>query len=195
VTGGGDARSLLGAIVEAARAGVDLIQVREPGLGDRTLMDFTREAVDAIRGTPCRILVNDRFDIARIANASGVHLRSDSCPAARIRAAAPAAFLIGRSVHDVAEAEAAAPGCDYLIFGTVFPSTSKPAGHHASGLEALREVCAAVRIPVLAIGGISVGNVRDVASAGAAGVAAISLFRGGEPTASVVAMVRRRFDT
>jgi len=195
VTGGGEVRALLDAIVEAAQAGVDFIQIREPGLADRTLMDLTREAVGATRGTPCRILVNDRFDIAMSANASGVHLRSDSFPAARIRAASPAGFLIGRSVHDVAEAEAAAPDCNYLIFGTVFPSASKPAGHRASGLPALREVCAAVQIPVLAIGGISSGNVSDVASAGAAGIAAISLFRGREPMASVVAMVRRRFDT
>lgn len=195
VTGGGGDPALLDAIVEAAQAGVDLIQIRESHRDDRALMDLTREAVDATRATPCRILVNDRLDIAMSAKASGVHLRSDSFPAARIRAAAPAGFLIGRSVHDAAEAEAAAPGCDYLIFGTVFPSTSKPAGHHASGLPALREVCAAVQIPVLAIGGISSGNVSDVASAGAAGIAAISLFRGREPIASIVAMVRRRFDT
>jgi thiamine-phosphate pyrophosphorylase len=195
VTGGAGGRPLLDAIVEAAQAGVDLIQIRERDLDDRTLLELTRRAVDATRDTLCRILVNDRFDIAMSANASGVHLRSDSFPATRIRAAAPLGFLIGRSVHDAAEADAAAPGCDYLIFGTVFPSMSKPAGHHASGLPALREVCAAVKIPVLAIGGISTENVSDVVSAGAAGVAAMSLFRGPEPVASIVSMVRRRFDT
>jgi thiamine-phosphate pyrophosphorylase len=195
VTAGAGENRLLDAIVEAAQAGVDLIQIREPGLDDRALLDLTREAVDATRHTACRILVNDRFDIAMSATAPGVHLRSDSFPAARIRAAAPAGFLIGRSVHDAAEAAAAAPGCDYLIFGTVFPSASKPAAHHAAGLAALRETCAAVQIPVLAIGGISTGNVDEVASAGAAGVAAISLFRGREPIASIVSIVRQRFDT
>ncbi len=195
VTGGRSGRLLLDAIVEAAHAGVDLIQIRERDLDDRTLLELTRRAVDATRDTSCRILVNDRFDIAMSGNASGVHLRSDSVPATRMREAAPPGFLIGRSVHDVASAEAAAPGCDYLIFGTVFPSTSKPAGHHASGLPMLQEVCGAVQMPVLAIGGISTENVSDVAAAGAAGVAAMSLFRGPDPIASIVSMVRRRFDT
>jgi len=195
VTGGAGERPLLDAIVEAAQAGVDLVQIREPGLGDPALLELTREAVEATRATPCRILVNDRFDIAIRANAQGVHLRSDSFPAIRIRAAAPQGFLIGRSVHDAAEAAAVAPGCDYLIFGTVFPSASKPVAHHAAGLAALRAACAAVHIPVLAIGGISTENVTDVAAAGASGVAAIGLFRGREPIASIVAAIRRRFDT
>lgn len=194
VTGGAAERPILDTIVEAARAGVDLVQIRERGLEDRALLELTRAAVEATRDTPCRILVNDRFDIAVIANAPGVHLRGDSFPATRIRAAAPQGFLIGRSVHDAAEAAAVAPGCDYLIFGTVFPSASKPRAHPA-GLAALRAVCAAVHIPVLAIGGLSTGNVSDVAAAGASGMAAIGLFHGGESIASIVSMVRDRFDT
>ena len=97
VTGGAGERPLLDTIVEAAQAGVDLVQIREPGLGDRALLELTREAVEATRDTACRILVNDRFDIAIRANAQGVHLRSDSFPATRIRAAAPQGFLIGRA--------------------------------------------------------------------------------------------------
>ena len=195
VTGGAGEPALLDSIVAAARAGVDLVQIREPGLGDRALLELTRGAVEATCDTPCRVLVNDRFDIALRANAAGVHLRSDSFPATRVRAAAPQGFLIGRSVHDAAEAAAAETGCDYLIFGTVFPSTSKPATHQASGLSALRAACAAAHIPVLAIGGISIGNVSDVAAAGASGVAAIGLFHGREPIASIVSILRRRFDT
>jgi thiamine-phosphate diphosphorylase len=194
VTRGAVERPVLDTIVEAARAGVDLVQIRERGLDDRALLELTRAAVEATRDTPCRVLVNDRFDIAVIANAPGVHLRSDSFPATRVRAAAPQGFLIGRSVHDAAEAAAVAPGCDYLIFGTVFSSASKP-GAPPAGLAALRAACAAVHIPVLAIGGISTGNVGDVAAAGAAGVAAIGLFHGREPIASIVSMVRGRFDT
>ena len=194
VTGGPAERPLLDTIVEAARAGVDLVQIRERGLDDRALLDLTRAAVEATRDTPCRILVNDRFDVAVVAKAAGVHLRSDSFPATRIRAAAPEGFLIGRSVHEAAEAAEVAPGCDYLIFGTVFSSASKP-GTHPAGLAALRAACAAVHIPVLAIGGISTGNVSDVAAAGASGVAAIGLFRGREPIASLVSIVRGRFDT
>jgi thiamine-phosphate diphosphorylase len=81
-------------------------------------------------------------------------------------------------VHDLDEALAAERqgGCDYLIFGTVYPSASKPAGHAVAGVEALARVCAAVRLPVLAIGGIALDRLAEVAAAGAAGVAAIGAF-------------------
>jgi len=198
VTGGrGLEGPLVELIAEAAQAGVDLIQIRERRLDDRALADLTRRAVDASRGTGSRILVNDRVDIALAAHAGGVHLRGDSVAASRIRALAPDGFLIGRSVHDPAEAEAveADGGCDYLVFGTVFPSTSKPSTDPISGPDTLREVCARVAIPVLAIGGISIENVSQVAASGASGIAAISLFERGDPIAVTVSTLRRRFDT
>ena len=195
--GHGREQSLLDLIAEAAQAGVDLIQIRERRLDDRALLSLTRRAVEAIRGTRSRIVVNDRVDIALTAQASGVHLRGDSFAASRIRALVPPGFLIGRSVHDPAEAAAveSGGGCDYLVFGTVFASTSKPPTDPIAGPGALREVCAAVGIPVLAIGGISIENVSQVAASGAAGIAAISLFERGDPIAATVSMLRRRFDT
>jgi len=193
----GREQPLLDLIAEAAQAGVDLIQIRERRLDDRALVSFTRRAVEATRGTRSRIVVNDRVDIALAAQASGVHLRGDSFAASRIRALVPPGFLIGRSVHDPAEAAAveSAGGCDYLLFGTVFPSTSKRPADPIAGPGALREVCASVGIPVLAIGGISIENVSQVAASGAAGIAAISLFERGDPIAATVSMLRRRFDT
>ena len=163
---------------EAACAGVDLIHIRERDLEDRELVALARDAVRVVRGTAARVVVNDRFDVALAAEAAGVHLRADSPAAARVRSVAPAGFIVGRSVHDEEEAAAlaAAGGCDYLTFGTVFTSASKPAGHQPAGLAALRRVCAGVRLPVVAIGGISVERAAAVAAAGAAGVAAISLF-------------------
>ena len=195
--GHGREQALLDLIAEAAQAGVDLIQIRERSLDDRALVSLTRRAVETTRGTRSRIVVNDRVDIALTARASGVHLRADSFAAARIRARVPPGFLIGRSVHDPAEAAAveSGGGCDYLLFGTVFPSTSKPPTDPIAGPGALREVCAAVGIPVLAIGGISIENVSQVAASGAAGIAAISLFERGDPIAATVSMLRRRFDT
>ena len=195
--GHGRERPLLDLITEAAQAGVDLIQIRERRLDDRALLSLTRRAVEATRGTRSRIVVNDRVDVALTAEASGVHLRGDSFAAGRIRALAPPGFLIGRSVHGPAEAAAveSGGGCDYLLFGTVFPSTSKPPTDPIAGPAALREVCAVVGIPVLAIGGISIENVSQVAASGAAGIAAISLFERGDPIAATVSMLRRRFDT
>ena len=195
--GRGREQPLLDLIAEAAHAGVDLIQIRERLLDDRALVNLTRRAGEATRGTRSRIVVNDRVDVALAAHASGVHLRGDSFAAGRIRALAPPGFLIGRSVHDPAEAAAveAGGGCDYLLFGTVFPSTSKRPANPISGPGVLREVCATVGIPVLAVGGISVENVSQVGASGAAGIAAISLFARGDAIAATVSMLRRRFDT
>jgi thiamine-phosphate diphosphorylase len=159
---------------EAGGAGVTLVQIRERDLDSRTLADLCASAVAATRGRPVRIVVNDRVDVALSSGADGVHLRSDSFEAARVRAVAPS-WIVGRSIHDVAEAEWRGRDVDYAIFGTVFPTASK-AGAVPSGLAALRSAAAAARCPVLAIGGVSIANVREVAAAGAAGVAAIELF-------------------
>ena len=176
---------------EAASAGVDLIQLREPSLDGRALALLARAAVEEASGTACRIVVNDRVDIALVANASGVHLRSNSMAAVRVRRVTRPGFLIGRSVHDASEATRVTEsgGCDYLIFGTVFPSASKPPGHQAAGLDRLREVCRATTLPVIAIGGITTENAADALVAGARGVAAIQLFRTG-PLAPLVARLR-----
>jgi thiamine-phosphate pyrophosphorylase len=177
---GADARlaAVAAAAGRAARAGVDLVQVRERGVEAATLLDLTVRVRARLAGTSARCLVNDRSDVALAAGADGVHLPAAAPACARVRAMAPAPFLIGRSVHGVDEAIAveAAGSCDYLVFGTVYPSLSKPAGHPVAGLEALARVCAAVRLPVLAIGGITVDRLAEVAAAGAAGAAAIGLF-------------------
>ena len=158
-------------------AGVGLVQVREPDLGDRVLTDLVRAAVEIGAERHVPVLVNDRMDVALAAGAAGTHLKEDSIRADRIRALVPAGFIIGRSVHNAedAEAVAAAGGCDYLLFGTVYASASKP-GQPAAGVEALADVCRRVTLPVLAIGGIDHSRVAAVAAAGAAGVAAIGAF-------------------
>lgn len=181
-----------GLIREAASAGVDLVQLRERSLDGRALVSLACAAVEEASGTSCRIVVNNRLDIALAANASGVHLRASSFAAARVRRITRPGFLIGRSVHDAAEAASVTEsgGCDYLIFGTVFPSTSKPPGHKVAGLDRLRDVCRATTLPVIAIGGISLENAANALAAGACGVAAIGLFRGRQ-LAPVVAQLRR----
>ena len=187
----------LDTIREAARAGVDVIQVREPRLDDRTLVALVRAAIATVAGSGARVVVNDRLDVALAARADGVHLRGDSMAAADVRTLAPAGFIVGRSVHGVAEAVEVerGGGCDYLVFGTVFESASKPPGHPAAGVDALGRVCAAVTLPVLAIGGVTLANADRVAAAGASGIAAIGLFAGRERVAGTVRAVRRLFDT
>jgi thiamine-phosphate pyrophosphorylase len=160
----------------AVDAGIDLVQIRERDLDARELSALVRDAVACARGTPTRIVVNDRADVALACGAAGVHLRSDSAPASSIRAIAPAGFLIGQSVHSVAEARAACAGADYLIAGTVWRTASKPEDHPLLGVDGFAAIAAAVAIPVLAIGGVSIGRARELVEAGASGIAAIGLF-------------------
>ena len=165
----------------AARGGVDVIQIREPDLPDREMAGLVRAVVAATAATAARVLVNDRVDVAIVAGAAGVHLRADSPPASRVRAIVPKGFVIGRSVHTRAEVDAAIAdgGADYLLFGTVFPSAGKPQGHPVAGLDALREVCAATTLPVIAIGGMTEARAAAAVGAGAAGVAAVEFFHHG----------------
>jgi thiamine-phosphate pyrophosphorylase len=145
-------------------AGVDLVQVRESDLEAGALVSLVGQLLAIARGTPTRIVVNDRIDVALASGADGVHLRGDSIPVGAARQLAPAGFLIGRSVHRVEEAIAAADA-DYLIAGTVFPSASKAAGAPLLGVEGLKAVARSVERPVLAIGGISDDRLGAVASA------------------------------
>jgi thiamine-phosphate diphosphorylase len=162
----------------AAHAGVAFIQVRERDLPDAALLDLVRGILHGAAGTPAKVLVNDRVDVALAAGAHGVHLRSDSFPASRVRAIVPAAFIIGRAVHSLDEIDRAAAGggCDYLMFGTVFPSGGKPPGHSCAGLEGLRAACRRSPLPIIAIGGIDGARLDDVARSGAAGFAAVGMF-------------------
>lgn len=169
--------ALVARIAAAAQAGVQLIQIRERDLDGRPLARLVMRSVQAVRGTRARVLVNDRADVAIAAGAHGVHLPGDAPPASRVRALVPCGFLIGRSVHAVDEAREAERlgGVDYLIYGTVFETGSKP-GVTAAGVGALREVVASTALPVLAVGGVTAERLDELAGGGAAGVAAIGLF-------------------
>jgi thiamine-phosphate pyrophosphorylase len=178
---------LLATIAQAARSGVDYIQLREKGLTTRELEDLARAAVDLLR-TESQILktgflINSRTDIALASGAQGVHLRSDDISPAEVRkiwgqrgAGAPARVTVGVSCHVRAEvARAAAEGADFAVFGPIFEKgRSQPAG-----LDALHEACQE-KIPVLALGGITLENAAACTRAGAAGVAGIRLFQSDE---------------
>jgi thiamine-phosphate pyrophosphorylase len=200
-------RCLVAQARHAADAGIDIIQVRERDLEAADLAALVADLLAVTRGTATRVVVNDRLDVALACAADGVHLRGDSIAVEAARRLAPPGFLIGRSVHDVADAEHAV-GADYLIAGTLFPSGSKSAGQALLGLDGLRAIVAAVGVPVLAIGGITEGRVEQVAAAAAGGVAAIGLFMTPEPSGGdiprsscraiplvgVVERIRARFD-
>ncbi len=169
---------LVALIRDAVDAGVDLVQIRERNLDARAQVALTAQAVAIAEGSATRILVNDRLDVALAAGAQGTHLRGDSFDARSARRIVPNGHLLGRSVHSCEEAVQADGdgGLDYLIFGTVLPSASKEPGHVIGGLDQLAETVASVRLPVLAVGGITLDNVPTIAGTGAAGFAAIRAF-------------------
>lgn len=208
-----DAVSLLAVIRRAVADGVDWIQLREKDLPGRTLAALARDAVAAARGSSTRILINDRLDVALAARAAGVHLGGESLPVAEVAAwcaaqsrdkpdaglpiasgqvpAAATPFLIGASCHSLAEAQAAArDGAHYVLFGPIFETPSKLQYGPPQGLARLEEVCRAVRIPVLAIGGVTLDNAQQCLRAGAPGIAAIRLFQDAPDLTAVVSALR-----
>jgi thiamine-phosphate pyrophosphorylase len=165
----------------AARAGIHFIQIRERDMADGALFDLVQKAVAAVGRTRARVLVNDRVDVALAAGAHGVHLRGDSVPAPRVRTVTPPGFVLGRSVHtrDEVAALSAEDAVDYLLFGTVFETASKPA-QPATGVAGFANAASAAgRVPMLAVGGVTAENLARLAGSGCAGFAAIGLFSDG----------------
>ena len=187
---------LLEKIEETARAGVDWIQIREKDLSGRALNELVREALHRVPET-CRIIVNDRLDVAWAAAAAGVHLGEQSLPLAEVRRFLReqkhrGEFLVGVSTHSRdAALQAQHAGADYVIFGPVFPTPSKAKFGAPQGILRLQEVCDKLSIPVIAIGGVTLDNTQECAEAGAAGIAAIRLFQGTADTESLVRHLRK----
>jgi thiamine-phosphate pyrophosphorylase len=188
-------RLLLEKIEMAARAGVDWIHIREKDLSGGDLASLARKALE-VAPLPCRILINDRLDVACAVDAAGVHLTEQSIPVAEARKLVGKrglqSFLVGASTHSLPSAEAAADsGADYLVFGPVFATPSKAHYGPPQGIERLAEVCHRVSIPVLAIGGVTPENARACAAAGAAGIAAIRIFQEAGDLPTIVQQLRR----
>lgn len=164
---------LLRAVEAASAAGLGSVQVRDHGATGGGLLALATSAARAIRGSEARLLVNDRVDVARAIGAHGVHLPGLGLPPLVARALLEPWQVIGVSVHSVEDAVAAeAAGADHLVFGHVF-ATPTHAREAPRGVAALRAVVEAVRVPVLAIGGVTAANAHEVLAAGASGVAVI----------------------
>lgn len=179
----------------AVAAGIDLVQIREKRLNTKVLFELASHAAEITRGTSTQLLINDRSDVAAGAGADGVHLTTQSLPVAAVRTSFGPELLIGVSTHSAEEADAArAGGADFVVFGPVFEPLSKPYGRPV-GVQALSSVASAVApLPVIALGGVDLGKVMECARAGAAGVAAITMFNDRDGLKDIAREVRARFN-
>jgi len=159
--------------LHAIAKGATMVQLRAP---DLTARELEREASALVPKASVPVVVSSRCDVALAAGAAGVNLPERDISVAEARTLM-GQRLVGRSVHSIESAVAAErEGADYVIFGPVWPSPSHPE-EKPQGIGALAEVARAVRIPVLAIGGVTSERAEECAKAGAAGYAAITLFR------------------
>ena len=165
-------------VVIAAAAldgGADMIQLRDMSGNLRALLPQARAIQALCRAHGAIFIVNDRLDLALSADADGAHVGQDDLPAGAARRLLGPGKILGVSTHDRAQAEAARrAGADYIGFGPMFPTGTKDTGYTPRGLSGLREVRAAVTLPILAIGGITLETAADVIAAGATAPAVIS---------------------
>ncbi|MBI4635364.1 MAG: thiamine phosphate synthase [Candidatus Rokubacteria bacterium] len=168
-------RDLVDVVRDCLAAGLPAVQVREKDLGAADLARLCRRVRELTREAGALLSVNDRVDVALAVGADAVQRTCTSLAVEEIRAIAGKALRIGASVHSLAEArEAERAGADWVVFGPIYDTPSKRAWGPPQGLAALERVAAAIRIPLIAIGGITPERVSETRAAGARGVAAIA---------------------
>ena len=167
-------RSLRDVVEESLRGGVTMLQLREKTLAEPSFLAEARELQALCRDYHVPFLVNDNVDIALAMDADGVHVGQSDMEALDVRRKLGPDKIIGVSAQTVEQALLAEKhGADYLGVGAVFPTGSKDDADDVS-YDTLKAICAAVDIPVVAIGGIGAGNVAELAGSGIAGVAVVS---------------------
>jgi thiamine-phosphate pyrophosphorylase len=159
----------------ALEGGVKAVQLREKDLPVRELLALAQELRAITREFGAKLFINDRVDVAVAVGADGVHLGHQSMPPEAVRKAAGKGLLIGVSTHNAEEAMAAeAGGADFITFGPIFVTPSKAEYGEPVGLNAIIPLKSDVKIPIFALGGINSGNIRQIITSGASGIAMIS---------------------
>jgi thiamine-phosphate pyrophosphorylase len=182
--------SLVGTVKEALLGGAQMIQLREKNVDDRTLLARARDVRDLTRKAGALFIVNDRPDIARLAEADGVHLGQDDLPIHEARRIVGPEILVGVSTHNIEQVRRAVlDGASYIGVGPTFPSVTK-SFESLAGLEFIRQAFAETSLPAFAIGGINLGNVAAVRAAGARGIAVSHAVCAAEDPCAMAARLR-----
>ena len=178
---------------EAVAGGVTCVQLREKACGTREFLEEARQVRTVLRGSGVPLIINDRVDIALAVGADGVHLGQQDMPIADARRLGPASWIIGVSAESVADAvRAEREGADYIGVSPVFATPTKTDTATPLGLEGLRKIRAAVRTPLVAIGGINLSNAQAVRQAGADGLAVVSAIVAADSPREAAAGLRRK---
>ena len=180
---------------EAVAGGVTCVQLREKNCGTREFMEEARAVRAATRALGVPLIVNDRVDVALAIGADGVHLGQQDMAIADARRLGPPGWIIGVSAETVADAvRAEKEGADYIGVSPVFATPTKTDAAPPLGLSGLRQMRAATKIPLVAIGGIHAGNARDVIRAGADGLAVVSAIVAADDPRAAATQLRQEIE-
>jgi thiamine-phosphate pyrophosphorylase len=184
--------ALLDAIAAAVAGGVTLVQLRDKGADARA---FVREAIavrELLKPKGVKLIVNDRIDVARAANADGVHLGQSDLPPSLARKMLGPQAMIGLSVENAAQLDdAECRAADYLGVGPVFATATKSDAAPPIGLDGLKDIVTRTKMPVGAIGGIDAGNAASVMKTGVHGICVVSAILGSaDPKGAAEALLR-----
>ena len=179
-------------VEEALQGGVTLVQLREKRLSKEQLIEEARRITALCHRYGVPLIVNDDYEAALAAGADGVHVGIEDTPVAAIRARAGKDFIIGATAKTVEQAQRAEhEGADYLGVGAVFPSPTKQSAIRITN-EQLREICASVTIPAVAIGGITQKNVASLKGSDMAGIAVVSAIFGADDILAATRSLKER---
>ena len=171
--------------------GVDVLQLRDKQLDDRTLVARGRLLRELTRGTATTFIMNDRPDLALLTDADGVHVGQEELTVHDARRIVGPDRLVGVSTHSLEQArQAVLDGADYLGVGPTFPSTTKSFAEFP-GIEFVQAVAAEIRLPAFAIGGITLENVGDVARTGLRRVAVSGAIASAQDPVAAIQSLRR----
>ena len=188
-------RDLAALVAEAVRGGVTVVQLRAKSLAPPELVELGKAVAAALAGTGASFLVNDSPDAALACGAAGVHLGQDDPPVPEARRLLGPAGTIGVSVNTVEEAlRAERDGADYVGAGPAYATATKATGLPVLGPEGIARIKRAVRIPVVAIGGLGPDNAAAIARAGADGIAVVSAILGAPDARRAAERLRRAFE-